>query len=100
MMWTALVSGLVCRAAVVTIDGNPLYPDLREQWRLAEGAGATLMGVRPAYGMAGRKGGSGAGRECDLSRIPQFGAAGSPLPTEGYAWIYEKVKPDALLNVG
>jgi len=29
-----------------------------------------------------------------------FGAAGSPLPTEGFSWIYEKVKPDALLNVG
>jgi acetoacetyl-CoA synthetase len=100
MMWNALVSGLVCRAAVVTIDGNPLYPDLREQWRLAEETGATLMGVSPAYVMACRKEGIEPGAEFDLSRIRQFGAAGSPLPTEGFSWIYEKVKPDALLNVG
>ncbi len=100
MMWNALVSGLVCRAAVVTIDGNPLYPDLREQWRLAEETGATLMGVSPAYVMACRKEGIEPGREFDLGRIRQFGAAGSPLPTEGFAWIYEKVKKDVLLNVG
>jgi acetoacetyl-CoA synthetase len=100
MMWNALVSGLLCRAAVVTIDGNPLYPGLREQWRLAEETGATLMGTSPAYVMACRKEGIEPGREFDLSRIRQFGAAGSPMPTEGFAWIYEKVKSDALLNVG
>jgi acetoacetyl-CoA synthetase len=77
-----------------------LYPDLREQWRLAEETGATLMGTSPAYVMACRKEGIEPGREFDLSRIRQFGAAGSPMPTEGFAWIYEKVKSDALLNVG
>jgi acetoacetyl-CoA synthetase len=100
MMWNALVSGLLCRSAVVTMDGNPLYPDLRQQWRLAEETGATLMGTAPAYVMACRKAGIEPGREFDLGRIRQFGAAGSPMPTEGFAWIYEKVKSDALLNVG
>src|SRR5215470_2111050 len=36
MMWNALVSGLLVRASIVMIDGNPAHPDLAEQWRLAE----------------------------------------------------------------
>ncbi len=100
MMWNTLASGLLFRATVVTIDGNPLYPDLRQQWRLAEETGATLMGTAPAYVMACRKEGIEPGREFDLSRIRQFVAAGSPLPADGFAWMYEKVKPDAFLNVG
>jgi acetoacetyl-CoA synthetase len=36
----------------------------------------------------------------DLSSIRQFCAAGSPLPPEGFDWIYEQLGPDVLLNVG
>jgi acetoacetyl-CoA synthetase len=50
--------------------------------------------------MACRKDGIEPGREFDLSRIRQFVAAGSPLPADGFAWMYDKVKPDAFLNVG
>jgi acetoacetyl-CoA synthetase len=50
--------------------------------------------------MACRKEGIEPGRELDLSRIRQFVAAGSPMPAEGFAWMYEKVKADAFLNVG
>jgi acetoacetyl-CoA synthetase len=39
MMWNALISGLLVRAGLVMIDGNPLYPDLSHQWRLAEETG-------------------------------------------------------------
>ena len=35
MMWNALVSALLVRASIVMIDGNPIYPDLDWQWRLA-----------------------------------------------------------------
>ena len=38
--------------------------------------------------------------QLDLSSIRQLGAAGSPLPTEGYAWVYEQLGPDVLLNCG
>ena len=36
MMWNALVSALLLRASIVMFDGNPAYPDLGWQWRLAE----------------------------------------------------------------
>jgi acetoacetyl-CoA synthetase len=100
MMWNALVSALLVRASIVMIDGNPLHPDLRWQWRLAEETGATLMGASPGFLMACRKEGVEPAKEFDLSRLRQIGAAGSPLPPEGYRWVAEQFGPDVLLNVG
>jgi acetoacetyl-CoA synthetase len=100
MIWNALMSGLLARSSVVMIDGNPLYPDLREQWRIVEQEQATLMGMAPAYAMACRKEGIEPVREFDLSRVKQIQVAGSPMPTDGFGWIYESVKPDVMLNVG
>jgi acetoacetyl-CoA synthetase len=100
MMWNALVSTLLLRASIVMIDGNPMYPDLSEQWRLAGETEATMMGAGPALLMGCRKAGLEPAREFDLSRMTQLCAAGSPLPAEGYDWIYEQLGPDVLLNVG
>ena len=81
------------------IDGNPAYPDLSMQWRLAEETRPTFMGASPALLMGCRKAGLDPA-QLDLSSIRQLGAAGSPLPTEGYAWVYEQLGPDVLLNCG
>ena len=98
MMWNALVSGLLVGASIVMIDGDPAFPDLGWQWRLAEETGATLMGASPGFVMACREAG------LDLSshelRIRVVGSAGSPLPAEGYAWIGDQLGPQVQLNVG
>ncbi|MGB0095422.1 MAG: AMP-binding protein, partial [Solirubrobacteraceae bacterium] len=49
MMWNALISALLLRSSIVMIDGNPLYPDIELQWRLAEQTRATMMGASPAF---------------------------------------------------
>jgi acetoacetyl-CoA synthetase len=100
MMWNALVSTLLLRASAVLLDGNPLHPDLDEQWRLAGELGATHMGVSPGYLMACRKAGLQPGRAHDLTALRQLCAAGSPLPLEGFGWVREQLGPDVLLNVG
>ncbi len=99
MMWMALVNTLLFRASIVMLDGNPMYPDLSAQWRLAEELRPTLMGAVPAFLMACRKGSVDL-RDMDLSSIRQFCAAGSPLPPDGFDWIYEQLGSDVLLNVG
>jgi acetoacetyl-CoA synthetase len=99
MMWNALVTSLLHRASIVMIDGNPAHPDLSMQWRLAEETRPTFMGASPALLMGCRKAGLDL-TKLDLSTIRQLGAAGSPLPTEGYAWVYEQLGPDVLLNCG
>jgi acetoacetyl-CoA synthetase len=100
MMWNALVAGLQLRSSIVMLDGDPAWPDLLEQWRLAEELQPSVMGVAPAYLMACRKAGIEPGRECDLSSIRMLCTAGSPLPPEGYLYAYEQLGPDMLLNNG
>ncbi len=101
MMWNALVSGLLTGASIVLVDGNPLHPDLAWQWRLAAETRATLMGASPGFLMACRKAGLDAElSRFDLSALRQLGAAGSPLPAEGYHWVRDVFGPDVLLNVG
>src|SRR4051794_12782859 len=100
MMWNALVSTLLLRASIVMLDGNPQYPDAAAQWALAERTRPTLMGAGPALLMGCRKAGLQVGSEYDLSSIRQLCAAGSPLPPEGFEWVYEQLGPDVLLNVG
>ncbi|GAA3732494.1 acetoacetate--CoA ligase [Salinactinospora qingdaonensis] len=100
MMWNSLVSGLLAGATIVTIDGDPVHSGLDWQWRLAEEIGATLMGASPGYLMACRSQGLAPARHHDLSRLRQIGAAGSPLPPEGYDWVTEQFGSRVLLNVG
>ena len=100
MMWNALVSALLLRASIVMLDGDPVWPDLLEQWRLAEELRPTVMGVSPAYLMACRKAGLAPGRECDLSSLRTLCSAGSPLPPEGYRYAYEQLGPRPLLING
>ena len=100
MMWNALVSTLLLRASIVMIDGNPAHPDLSFQWRLAEQTRATFFGLSPAFTMACRKEGLEPGERFDLSSIRMVCEAGSPLPLEGYEWLYRQIGPDVYLNVG
>jgi acetoacetyl-CoA synthetase len=100
MMWNALVSSLLLRASIVMLDGDPAWPDLLEQWRVAERTQPTVMGVSPAYLMACRKAGMAPGRECKLDSIRALCTAGSPLPAEGYTYAYEQLGPEVLLING
>jgi len=50
--------------------------------------------------MTCRKAGLEPGREYDLGSIRVFGTAGSPLPGEGYRYLYDQLGPDVLLING
>ena len=93
MMWNALVAALLVRSSIVMLDGDPVWPDAGWQWRVAEETKPTFMGASPAFLMGCRKAGLHPGRDCDLSSIRVFGTAGSPLPAEGYRYVYEELGP-------
>jgi acetoacetyl-CoA synthetase len=59
-----------------------------------------MLGVSPAFVMACRKEGLEPGRRFDLASIRTIGAAGSPLPPEGFEWLYEQFDPRVLVNLG
>ena len=100
MMWNALVAALLVRSSIVMLDGDPAWPDAGWQWRVAEETKPSFMGASPAFLMGCRKAGLRPGRDCDLSSIRVFGTAGSPLPAEGYRYVYEELGPDVLLING
>jgi acetoacetyl-CoA synthetase len=100
MMWNALVSTLLRGASIVMIDGNPTYPDLSLQWRMVEETRPTMLGLGPAFILACRKQGLEPGREFDPSSLRSIATAGSPLPVEGFEWLYEQVSADVLLSNG
>jgi acetoacetyl-CoA synthetase len=100
MMWNALVGSLLVGTSIVCVDGNPMWPDLNAQWRMAERVEATMMGLGPAYIMACIKAGLDPAAEFDLTRLESLGAAGSPLPAEGFVWLHEQFGSHARLCVG
>jgi acetoacetyl-CoA synthetase len=96
MMWNALVSALMLGGSIVLFDGDPAWPELDGLWQLAGETEATIVGVSPAYLMACRKAGVRIGK----GRIERLATAGSPLPPEGYDYVYEQLGPDVLLING
>jgi acetoacetyl-CoA synthetase len=98
VVWNLLVSGLLVGAAVVLTDGNPAHPDVGETWRLVADTGATSFGCGAAFLTVCRNAGLEPGRMFDLSRLRTVSSTGSPLPADGFRWVYERVKPDVYLQ--
>ena len=98
MMWNFLVGGLLVGATVVLYDGSPSHPDMGALWRFAERAGMTYFGTSAAFVLASAKAGVEPARDADLSALHSIGSTGSPLPPEGFAWLYEHVAADILVG--
>jgi len=98
MMWNFLVSAPAVGAAIVLFDGDPGYPDLGRLWRLAEESGMTYFGTSAPFLMACRKAEIAPRELADLSRLRGIGSTGSPLPPEGFSYVYEQVSPTVQLQ--
>jgi acetoacetyl-CoA synthetase len=98
MMWNFLVGGLLLGSTVVLYDGSPGHPDMGALWRFAERSAMTYLGTSAAFILASSKAGVEPAREVDLSALHSIGSTGSPLPPEGFAWLYEQVAPDVLVG--
>jgi acetoacetyl-CoA synthetase len=97
MMWNFLVGCLFSEAAIVLYDGSPAHPDLGTLWELAERARITSMGVSAGFLTSCEKAGVEPARDFELSALRAIGSTGSPLPPEGFRWVYEHVGPDIWL---
>ncbi|ATY86561.1 acetoacetate--CoA ligase [Kyrpidia spormannii] len=97
MMWNVVVSGLLAGSTILLYDGSPGYPDLNVLWEFAEKTGMTVFGTSAGYLTSCMKAGIEPGRDYDLSRLVSMGSTGSPLPPEGFEWVYQHVKKDLWL---
>ncbi len=98
MMWNFLASGLLLGASVLCYDGSPGHPDMGALWRFAETTRMTYFGTSAAYVLACMKAGVEPGRSADLSALRSIGSTGSPLPPEGFSWLYQHVGGDILVG--
>jgi acetoacetyl-CoA synthetase len=98
MMWNFLVGGLLLGSTVVLYDGSPGHPDMGALWRFAERSATTYFGTSAAFVLASMKAGVEPAREVDLSALHSIGSTGSPLPPDGFDWLYRHVAPDVLVG--
>jgi acetoacetyl-CoA synthetase len=85
MMWNFLVGGLLAGSAIVLYDGQP---DPHGMWDFAASAGVTCLGTSAGFIGACMKAGV---EPPALPALRSVGSTGSPLPVEGFEWVYEQV---------
>jgi acetoacetyl-CoA synthetase len=98
VMWNILQGSLLQGATPILYDGSPGYPDLNVLWDLAGRAGMTFFGTSAAYLTGCMHAGLEPGNQNDLSALEAVGSTGSPLPPEGFKWVYDHVKSDIVLG--
>ncbi|MBX3253846.1 MAG: acetoacetate--CoA ligase [Chitinophagaceae bacterium] len=97
MMWNFVNAALLAGATIVLYDGSPGYPNLDVLWKLAEAAPVQHFGTSAPYIMACKKAGISPGQSFGLSSLRSISSTGSPLPPEGFDYVYENIKRDVWL---
>jgi acetoacetyl-CoA synthetase len=97
MMWNFLNAALLGGATIVLYDGSPAYPKMHVLWQLVAEAKINHFGTSAAYILACMKA-EVKPSDFDLKILRGIGSTGSPLPPEGFDWIYTHVKPDVWLT--
>ena len=97
MMWNVVASSLLVGGTALLYDGSPGSPDMNALWEFAEKTGMSCFGTSASYLTGCMNAGIEPGKDYDLSSLRSIGSTGSPLPPEGFAWVYEHVKEDVWL---
>jgi acetoacetyl-CoA synthetase len=98
MMWNFQVGGLLTGTTIVLYDGSATFPQTGRLWQLAAEEQVSYLGVGAPYLMASKKAGLRPGQTWDLAALRGIGSTGSPLPPEGFSWVYEAVGKDVQLG--
>lgn len=98
MMWNYLVGVLLSGATILLYDGSPAYPSLNTIFQFAEETDMTYFGTSAAFISACMNADLKPNQDYDLSKIRAVGSTGSPLTTNGFAWIYDYINPDLALE--
>jgi acetoacetyl-CoA synthetase len=97
MMWNWLTASLGVGATLILFDGNPFHPDPGALWQMAQDEKITVFGTSAGYLAALQNAGVKPGKEYDLSSLKALLSTGSPLPDEGFEFVYEQIKSDLQL---
>jgi acetoacetyl-CoA synthetase len=98
IMWNCQLMGLLMGSTICIYDGNPGWPDWTALWRFVGENRVSFFGAGAAFFLSCLKAHVEPNRVADLSALRAVGSTGSPLPPEGYQWIYDHVRSDLWLN--
>ena len=94
MMWNWLVSGLARGASLILYDGSPFARDGHRLIDAIDEERITVFGVGAKYLGALEKAGVVPAESHELSTLKTLLSTGSPLPHEGFEWVYRAFKTD------
>ena len=97
MMWNIVVSGLLAGSTILLYDGNPGHPNFDTLWAFAEETQMTVFGTSASYLLSCRSNELKPKERFNLDHLTCVSSTGSPLPPEGFAWVYNNVKSDLWL---
>ena len=97
MMWNWLVSGLASQARIVLYEGNPAFPGPDRLWQLAESEQINIFGTSAKYIDAIKNSGYRPAQHVELPALHSILSTGSPLSSDGFAFVYDAIKPDVQL---
>lgn len=97
MMWNVVVGSLLSGATAILYDGNPSYPNSETMWAFAEETGMTVFGTSATFLLMCMQQNVKPNETYNLSKLKSVMSTGSPLPPEGFQWVYENVGKDIWL---
>ena len=92
MMWNWLISVLASKASIVLFDGSPMYKREDLLFKISDKEKVTLLGVSAKYIDALRKSKPNLNYKYKLSKLRTICSTGSPLSSDGFYYIYKKIK--------
>ncbi|WP_019155730.1 acetoacetate--CoA ligase [Robertmurraya massiliosenegalensis] len=96
MMWNVVVSGLLAGSTILLYDGNPGFPTVETLWQFAEETEMTVFGTSASFILSCMNARMEPAKFA-LHHLKAIGSTGSPLPPEGFSWVYNNVKKDLWL---
>ena len=97
MMWNWLVCSLSVGATAVLFDGSQFHPGPDALWQLAQDEGITVFGTSARYIGAIEQAGVQPAQTIKLPQLRAVLSTGSPLPAEGFEYVYRDIKQDLQL---
>jgi acetoacetyl-CoA synthetase len=94
MLWNFIIGTPLTGAVPMLYDGHPAYPEPDVLFRMAQDAGASLIGASPTYVDQLARAGIVPRERFNLSKLRGVTLAGSPATPESMAWFYRAVKTD------
>ena len=96
-MWNWLVSSMASKASILLFDGFPMYQKKDLLIRIANNEKITLFGVSAKYIDTLRKLNFSTKSKFNLRNLKTICSTGSPLSTDGFNYVYKKIKKNVHL---